>query len=80
MADRQCLFRRWLLWRDSWSLLNPWQGILSVYSLAKLAQNALTLKASHDLAKDKIFVNAATPGVTAIYDIIAADNGRPVNW
>jgi NAD(P)-dependent dehydrogenase (short-subunit alcohol dehydrogenase family) len=64
---------------DSWNLLNPWRDVISVYSLAKLAQNGLTLKASHDLANDHILVNAVTPGVTATYEVIAANNGRPVS-
>jgi NAD(P)-dependent dehydrogenase (short-subunit alcohol dehydrogenase family) len=63
---------------DEFSLLNPWKNVISVYSLSKLAQNGLTLKAANDLKGDGILVNAATPGPTATYEVLASI-GRPVS-
>jgi NAD(P)-dependent dehydrogenase (short-subunit alcohol dehydrogenase family) len=53
--------------------------MISAYSLSKLALNGLTLKAALDLKNDNILVNAATPGITASYDILAKAGGRPVS-
>ena len=64
---------------EMYNLLNPWRGIISAYSLSKLALNGLTLKAATDLKKDNIIVNAVTPGITATYDILASNGGRPVS-
>jgi NAD(P)-dependent dehydrogenase (short-subunit alcohol dehydrogenase family) len=62
---------------EPYSLINPWRGMISAYSLAKLAQNGLTLKAANDLKNDGILVNAVTPGATATYEVLATI-GRPV--
>ena len=64
---------------EQYSLLNPWRGVISAYSISKLALNGLTLKAALDLKDDHILVNAATPGLTATYDILADFGGRPVS-
>ena len=64
---------------EEFSLLNPWRGIISAYSISKLALNGLTLKAALDLKNDNILVNAATPGITASYEILAKAGGRPVS-
>ena len=64
---------------EQYSLLNPWRGVISAYSISKLALNGLTLKAAVDLKNDNILVNAATPGITATYDILADFGGRPVS-
>ena len=64
---------------EEFSLLNPWRGVISAYSISKLALNGLTLKAALDLKKDNILVNAATPGITASYEILAKAGGRPVS-
>lgn len=64
---------------EQYSLLNPWRGIISAYSISKLALNGLTLKAAVDLKADNILVNSATPGLTATYDALAAFGGRPVS-
>jgi NAD(P)-dependent dehydrogenase (short-subunit alcohol dehydrogenase family) len=64
---------------EEYSLLNPWRGIISAYSISKLALNGLTLKAALDLRNDSILVNAATPGITASYEILAKAGGRPVS-
>jgi NAD(P)-dependent dehydrogenase (short-subunit alcohol dehydrogenase family) len=64
---------------EEFSLLNPWRGVISAYSISKLALNGLTLKAALDLKNDNILVNAATPGVTATYDVLASFGGRPVS-
>jgi NAD(P)-dependent dehydrogenase (short-subunit alcohol dehydrogenase family) len=64
---------------EEYSLLNPWRGVISAYSISKLALNGLTLKAALDLKNDNILVNAATPGVTASYEILAKAGGRPVS-
>jgi NAD(P)-dependent dehydrogenase (short-subunit alcohol dehydrogenase family) len=64
---------------EEYSLLNPWRGIISAYSISKLALNGLTLKAALDLKSDNILVNAATPGITASYEILAKAGGRPVS-
>jgi NAD(P)-dependent dehydrogenase (short-subunit alcohol dehydrogenase family) len=64
---------------EEYSLLNPWRGIISAYSISKLALNGLTLKAALDLKNDNILVNAATPGITASYEILAKAGGRPVS-
>jgi NAD(P)-dependent dehydrogenase (short-subunit alcohol dehydrogenase family) len=64
---------------EEYSLLNPWRGIISAYSISKLALNGLTLKAALDLKNDNILVNAATPGITATYDVLANYGGRPVS-
>jgi NAD(P)-dependent dehydrogenase (short-subunit alcohol dehydrogenase family) len=63
---------------EEYSLLNPWRGVISAYSISKLAVNGLTLKAALDLKDDNILVNAATPGVTATYEVLASF-GRPVS-
>jgi NAD(P)-dependent dehydrogenase (short-subunit alcohol dehydrogenase family) len=64
---------------EPYSLVNPWGGVISAYSISKLALNGLTLKAALDLKQDHILVNAATPGVTATYDALADIGGRPVS-
>jgi len=64
---------------EEYSLLNPWKGVISAYSISKLALNGLTLKAANDLKNDNILVNAATPGVTATYKVLANFGGRPVS-
>jgi NAD(P)-dependent dehydrogenase (short-subunit alcohol dehydrogenase family) len=64
---------------EEYSLLNPWRGIISAYSISKLALNGLTLKAALDLKNDGILVNAATPGITATYEVLANFGGRPVS-
>jgi NAD(P)-dependent dehydrogenase (short-subunit alcohol dehydrogenase family) len=64
---------------EEYSLLNPWGGAISAYSISKLALNGLTLKAAHDLENDDILVNAATPGITATYEVLANFGGRPVS-
>jgi NAD(P)-dependent dehydrogenase (short-subunit alcohol dehydrogenase family) len=64
---------------EEFSLLNPWRGVISAYSISKLALNGLTLKAALDLKNDNILVNAATPGITASYEILAKSGGRPVS-
>jgi NAD(P)-dependent dehydrogenase (short-subunit alcohol dehydrogenase family) len=64
---------------EEYSLLNPWRGIISAYSISKLALNGLTLKAALDLKNDGILVNAVTPGVTATYEVLANFGGRPVS-
>ncbi|MES1160233.1 MAG: SDR family NAD(P)-dependent oxidoreductase [Bacteroidota bacterium] len=64
---------------EQFSLLRPWRGVISAYSLSKLALNGLTLKAALDLQKDDILVNAVTPGITASYEILAQAGGRPVS-
>ena len=64
---------------EEYSLLNPWRGLISVYSISKLALNGLTLKAALDLQNDGILVNAVTPGLTATYDVLANFGGRPVS-
>ena len=64
---------------EEYSLLNPWRGVISAYSISKLALNGLTLKASLDLKNDNILVNAVTPGITASYEILAKAGGRPVS-
>jgi NAD(P)-dependent dehydrogenase (short-subunit alcohol dehydrogenase family) len=64
---------------EGYSLLNPWRGIISAYSVSKLALNGLTLKAAADLKDYNILVNAVTPGITATYDILADFGGRPVS-
>jgi NAD(P)-dependent dehydrogenase (short-subunit alcohol dehydrogenase family) len=64
---------------EQYSLLNPWRGVISAYSISKLALNGLTLKAAMDLKDDHIMVNAATPGLTATYSTLAAFGGRPVS-
>jgi NAD(P)-dependent dehydrogenase (short-subunit alcohol dehydrogenase family) len=64
---------------EGYSLTNPWRGIISTYSLSKLALNGLTLKAALDLQNDHIMVNAVTPGLTATYDVFADFGGRPVS-
>jgi NAD(P)-dependent dehydrogenase (short-subunit alcohol dehydrogenase family) len=61
------------------SLLHPWRGTISAYSISKLALNGLTLKAANDLKNDDILVNAATPGITATYEVLANFGGRPVS-
>jgi NAD(P)-dependent dehydrogenase (short-subunit alcohol dehydrogenase family) len=64
---------------EEYSLLNPWRGVISAYSISKLALNGLTLKAAIDLKEYNILVNAATPGVTATYEVLASFGGRPVS-
>ena len=64
---------------EQYNLLNPWRDVISAYSISKLALNGLTLKAANDLKKDNILVNAATPGITATYDLLASFGGRPVS-
>lgn len=64
---------------DGYSLVNPWRGLVSAYSISKAALNAFTLKAAMDLKKDGILVNAATPGLTATNNIFADYGGRPVS-
>jgi NAD(P)-dependent dehydrogenase (short-subunit alcohol dehydrogenase family) len=64
---------------EEYSLLNPWRGVISAYSISKLALNGLTLKAANDLKNDNILVNAATPGITATYEVLANFGGRPVS-
>jgi NAD(P)-dependent dehydrogenase (short-subunit alcohol dehydrogenase family) len=64
---------------EEYSLLNPWRGVISAYSISKLALNGLTLKAALDLKDDGILVNAATPGITATYEVLANFGGRPVS-
>jgi NAD(P)-dependent dehydrogenase (short-subunit alcohol dehydrogenase family) len=64
---------------EEYSLLNPWRGSISAYSISKLALNGLTLKAALDLKNDNILVNAATPGITASYEVLAKAGGRPVS-
>lgn len=64
---------------EQYSLLNPWRDVISAYSISKLAMNGLTLKAANDLKNDNIMVNAATPGITATYEILAGFGGRPVS-
>jgi NAD(P)-dependent dehydrogenase (short-subunit alcohol dehydrogenase family) len=64
---------------EEYSLLNPWRGVISAYSISKLALNGLTLKAANDLKNDDILVNAATPGITATYEVLANFGGRPVS-
>ena len=64
---------------EEYSLLNPWRGLISAYSISKLALNGLTLKAALDLQNDGILVNAVTPGLTATYNVLANFGGRPVN-
>lgn len=64
---------------EGYNLLNPWRDIISAYSISKLALNGLTLKAAADLKNDHILVNAATPGLTATYDVLAVIGGRPVS-
>jgi len=64
---------------EQYNLLNPWRGVISAYSISKLALNGLTLKAALDLKDDQIMVNAATPGITATYDVLASFGGRPVS-
>ena len=64
---------------EEYSLLNPWRGVISAYSISKLALNGLTLKAALDLKNDAILVNAVTPGITASYEILAKAGGRPVS-
>ncbi|MDB5133890.1 MAG: hypothetical protein JWP37_493 [Mucilaginibacter sp.] len=61
------------------SLLNPWRGVISAYSVSKLALNGLTLKVALDLKDDSILVNTATPGITATYEVLANFGGRPVS-
>jgi len=63
---------------EEYNLLNPWRGVISAYSISKLALNGLTLKAALDLKDDHILVNAATPGVTATYEVLASI-GRPIS-
>lgn len=63
---------------NSYSLANPWRGVVSAYSISKAALNAFTLKAANDLKADGILVNAATPGLTATHDKLAESGGRPV--
>jgi NAD(P)-dependent dehydrogenase (short-subunit alcohol dehydrogenase family) len=63
---------------EEYNLLNPWRDVISAYSLSKLALNGLTLKAAIDLNEYNILVNAATPGVTATYEVLASF-GRPVS-
>jgi NAD(P)-dependent dehydrogenase (short-subunit alcohol dehydrogenase family) len=64
---------------EEYSLLNPWRGVISAYSISKLALNGLTLKAALDLKDDGILVNAATPGITATYEVLVNFGGRPVS-
>ncbi|HMG08598.1 MAG TPA: SDR family NAD(P)-dependent oxidoreductase [Mucilaginibacter sp.] len=64
---------------EEYNLINPWRGVISAYSISKLALNGLTLKAAPDLKNDGILVNAATPGVTATYEVLANFDGRPVS-
>jgi NAD(P)-dependent dehydrogenase (short-subunit alcohol dehydrogenase family) len=64
---------------EEYNLLHPWRGVISAYSISKLALNGLTLKAALDLKNDNILVNAATPGITASYEILAKAGGRPVS-
>ncbi len=64
---------------EEFNLLNPWRDVISAYSISKLALNGLTLKAAIDLKEYNILVNAATPGVTATYEILASFGGRPVS-
>jgi NAD(P)-dependent dehydrogenase (short-subunit alcohol dehydrogenase family) len=64
---------------EEYNLLNPWREVISGYSISKLALNGLTLKAANDLKKEGILVNAATPGITATYGVLASFGGRPVS-